>query len=441
MYNNDDLKKRAFAAIDAQRDWLISAAIDVLHTPETGFREFTTSSYISEKLNRLGISHRQHLAITGIKGYLEGSNSGPTVALLGEMDAFSLPRHLYADPSTGSAHACGHHCQVGMLLGTAVGLMADQVMSHLSGRIALIATPAEEYIEMEYRQSLRRQGALGFLSGKQELIRLGELDDVDMAITVHTSSNSADRTCAVGGTSNGHLGKYVSFGPNGICCFNGAPLKAAEIALNAIHAQRETLLESDSVRFHGILHSEPSFSDVEPGDLRYECRVRGGSNKAIQDADLKLERCIHAGALAMGIPVRIATVPGYWPMINDDMLADVFMSNASRLVGESAITRYPPNINRGGSTDMGDLSNIIPAIHPYIAGAKGMPHGVGYLIDDYDLAVITASKVITGTLIDLLASGANIAKAIVQRPITRLLKSDYLAIQARRFNEITYAGE
>ena len=75
----------------------------------------------------------------------------------------------------------------------------------------LMAVPAEEFIDIEQRWDLHEQGKLGLMAGKQELIRLGVFDDVDMAMMVHTTAISGDSKFSGGGTSNGHLVKHVSF--------------------------------------------------------------------------------------------------------------------------------------------------------------------------------------------------------------------------------------
>ena len=92
-----------------------------------------------------------------------------------------------------------------------MGLTTPEVLSQLSGEIVPFAVPAEEFIEVEHRLQLREEGRLEFLGGKQELIRLGEFDDVDIAMMCHTASDMGERKFAVGGTSNGHVVKYVRF--------------------------------------------------------------------------------------------------------------------------------------------------------------------------------------------------------------------------------------
>ena len=77
-----------------------------------------------------------------------------------------------------------------MLLGVAAGLLATGVLGGLAGRVALMALPAEEFIDVEHRYGLHKSGQIEFMAGKQEFIRLGAFDDVDMAMMSHTSLSS-----------------------------------------------------------------------------------------------------------------------------------------------------------------------------------------------------------------------------------------------------------
>ena len=445
MSDVESLKAKAQAAIDRRRDWLIEIAKTILDNPEPGFQEIKTSKLVSEKLSELGVAHERGIALTGITGYLSGGRPGPTVALIGEMDSLRVPEHPHADPETGAAHACGHHCQIGMMLGAGVGLMVSEVREALAGKIALMAVPAEEFIDVEERWELHREGKLDLMSGKQEFIRLGAFDDVDMAMMMHTSASPEDSRFSVGGSSNGHLVKYVRFIGRSSHA-GGAPshginaLQAAMVALNAINAQRETLCDQETVRLHGILTKGGSAANSIPGDVRYEGRVRARSEEAIADANVKVDRCFRAGALAMGAKVNIVTIPGYLPIIHDETMVDIFKENAGRLVGESGVVIHSRARNRGGSTDMGDLSHIMPVIHPYTTAATGMGHGGDYLVQDYEQAVIRPAKVMAMMVIDLLAEDAEKAKQVLLKGAPNMTKDQYLAFQRQRLSEELYEG-
>ena len=446
MLNAEELKAKAHAAIDRRGQWLIDVAQTVLDTPEPGFQEVETSRLVSEKLIELGIDHERGVAVTGIKGYIRGGRPGPTVAVIGEMDSLRVPGHPHANPKTDAAHACGHHCQVGMMLGVAVALMHPEIREAMAGSVALMAVPAEEFIDVEYRWQLRQEGKLGLMSGKQEFVRLGAFDDVDMAMMVHTSAHPKDFKFAVGGTSNGHLVKYVRFIGRAAHA-GGAPhqginaLQSATVALTALNAQRETLRNEDAVRLHGVLTRGGAAANSVPADVRYEGRVRGRSQEAISDANEKMDRCLRAGALAMGAKVNIATIPGYLPMVNNHALMDIFTANAVGLVGESGVVSHPDDRNRGGSTDMGDVSHIMPAIHPYTGGATGSGHSTNYLVKDYKQGVISPAKAMAMTVIDLLAGDAEKAKAALTQSPPKMTKDQYLALQEQRLTEELYEGK
>ena len=86
--------------------------------------------------------------------------------------------------------------------------------------------------------------------------------------------------------------------------------------------------------------------------------------------------------MAVGGKVNIQTLPGYLPLRQDKGLAQVFEANAISLVGADDLGR---SAHRTGSTDMGDVSQLMPAIHPYVGGASGLGHGADYIVQDYHL--------------------------------------------------------
>ncbi|HLE81730.1 MAG TPA: peptidase dimerization domain-containing protein, partial [Dehalococcoidia bacterium] len=327
----------------------------------------------------------------------------------------------------------------------AVGLLAPEVMSSLGGSVALIAVPAEEFIDVEYRWNLHQQGKLGLMAGKQEFIRLGAFDDVDMAMMVHTTSRPDDKKLAWGGTSNGHVVKLVKFIGRAAHA-GGAPhaginaLHAATIAITAINAQRETLRDQDIVRIHGILTRGGAAVNSIPADVRYEGRVRGRTTEAIDDANAKVDRCFRAGAMAMGAKVNIITLPGYQPMINNELLMEIFKANAVELVGADQITVNPNDRNTGGSTDMGDLAHIMPVVHPYAGGAIGTGHGNDYLVQDYEAAVINPAVAMAMSVIDLLADNAAKAREVLAKHKPPMTKAQYLKLQSERLREELYEG-
>lgn len=211
MADTEQLKRAAFAAIDEGAAGLEQYAASVAREPEFGFREFKTAEKVKAQFEKLGIPYRSELALTGVKGELKGSAPGPTIAILGELDAMGCPEHPLADPDTGAAHACGHHIQQAAMLAAAYGLARSGVMKELAGRVVLFAVPAEEYVQIAYRKKLVEAGKIHYIHGKGQLIYEGEFDDINLAMQIHSQKNCPRPTVAIGQSSNGFIGKTVRY--------------------------------------------------------------------------------------------------------------------------------------------------------------------------------------------------------------------------------------
>ncbi|NQW17771.1 MAG: amidohydrolase [Chloroflexi bacterium] len=436
--NAEQLKRRVIAEIDRNADEIMGISKTILGHPESGFKEFKTSALAEGVLNDLGIETRNGLGITGVKGRLEGSSVGPNVAVMGELDSNIVPQHPLADPITGAAHACGHHCQIGAMLGVAYGLANSGVMAELTGGVNFIAVPAEEYLELEWRTGLREAGEIEFLGGKPELIRLGQLDDSDICMLTHTTTEAP--SFSIGKTNNGMVGKTIRY--HGYSSHaGGSPhlginaLNAAEVALAAIHAQRDTFKDEDQVRIHPIITRGGSVVNAVPDDVRMETYVRGASLEAILDANSKVDRALRAGALGIGAEVEISTAPGYLPFRESPDLGALWKTNAVALVGEDEIAEGG---HSGGSTDMGDVSYLMPTIQPYASGAIGRGHSEDYMVTDYEMAVIKPAKVMAMTVIDLLHDGARGAKNMLDNFRPEMTKETYLATMRELFTTRSY---
>ncbi|MFC1899483.1 amidohydrolase [Chloroflexota bacterium] len=440
MPSKGELKAKVCEEIDRRSDEIIGVAKTVLKNAEPGFREVKTSRLVAQKFSEMGISYRDGIGITGVKGMVAGEENGLTVGVLGELDSLIVSDHPAADKETGAAHACGHHAQIGMLIGVAAALTGSGVLPSLGGNVALIAVPAEEYIEIEFRNNLRKQRKLSYLGGKAELIKLGEFDDIDIAMMTHTTSVPTMRKLSAGGTNNGMVAKQIRFIGRGAHA-GGTPhqginaLNAAMIALSAIHAQRETFQDKDTVRVHPIITKGGEAVNIVPADVRMETFVRGKTMEAIIDANQKVDRALRAGALAVGGKVHITTLPGYMPIRNNPDLIELYRENALSLVGEEGIGQ---SSHRTGSTDMGDVSNIMPVVHPYAGGAVGTSHGSDYLIEDYHLAVINPAKAMAMLVVDLLADGAAKGKDILVRHKANMTKQEYLDFMDSQVKEEEY---
>ena len=427
----DDVKRAVCEAIDRQSEKIVSIGETIRKSPELGFKEFKTSKLVEETMREIGLGPRDSLAITGVRGEARGKSDGPTFALLGELDGLVVAGHPVADPQTGAAHACGHNAQVAGMLGAAMGLVGAKALEHLAGRVVFFAVPAEEYGDVAWRVEQARAGKLEFLGGKPELLRLGHFDDVDMAMMIHLTPQREYRKAAVAASNNGCIVKTVRYIGRASHA-GGAPhlginaLYAAQIGLAAINAIRETFRDEDSIRVHPIITHGGSQVNVIPGDVRIETYVRGRSVEAILDANVRVDRALKAGALALGAQVEIETLPGYLPLFNHQGMSKHFLANAAAQLGADNVTEMG---HRSGSTDMGDISHIMPTLHPYVGGASGSGHGADFRITDPKLAYVENAKQLALMAVDMLWDGAKAARSIIGEFKPRLTKDAYLAFQ------------
>lgn len=434
MPTTEELKRAVCEAIDQRREAIITLGETILRQPETGFREVRTAQRVAEQMEALGLRPQTGLALTGVKGRLPGGAGGPTLALLGELDALKVYDHPLADPETGAAHACGHNAQVAGMIGAAMGIVGAEAARHLAGDLVFFAVPAEEMIEVDWRMGLQDEKKLEFLTGKAELIRLGHFDDVDMAMMFHTKVD-AQSACHVTDTSNGALVKKMRFLGRASHA-GGHPqgginaLNAANLALQAIALQRETFYDDDTVRIHPIITKGGDAVSVVPSEVKLETFIRGKRLEAILDANAKVDRALRGAAQAIGCEVEIRTAPGYLPQNNHPRLSELYGENARALLGAD---QFHVGGHRTGSTDMGDLGHIMPVVHPYLNGAEGTGHGKDYAMADPERVYVTAAKLLAMTAIDLLAEGGADARSVLEGYKPRFSRDGYLAF-ARDLN-------
>ncbi len=444
MTDKGDLKRAVCEAIDRNGNAIIEIGERILHHPETGFNEDKTAAIVAEQMRILGLEPQTGLALTGVKGRLKGRISGPRLALVGELDSLRTSDHPLADPHTGAAHSCGHNAQVAGMLGAAIGLSAIGAGDHLSGELVFFAVPAEEFIDVEERLHRKERGEIEFLLGKPELVAKGHFDDVDMAMMIHVGSHDQmTKRSYIADSSNGAVVKQIRFLGRASHA-GGAPqlginaLSAAMIALNAIHAQRETFYDRDTIRIHPIITKGGDAVSVVPAEVHMETFVRGGSREAILDANMKVDRCLRAGAMAMGAEVEINTIPGYLPQRNNREMARVFGANVETMFGPGS---FDIGGHRTGSTDMGDIAHMVPVIHPYLASARGKTHGADFQISEPEHAYLTPAKLLAMTAIDLLYGEAASARKIIAEFEPVMTKEGYLEFERGLFRTEHYKPE
>lgn len=400
--------------VAGHRELILAAFDHIWKNPEPGYREWKTHAYLEEEFAKLGYELTLAGDIPGFTAEVDTGKPGPTVAVFGEMDSLIVKTHPEADPQTGAVHSCGHCCQAAALLGLAAALKEPGALEGMCGKILLVAVPAEELIELEFRAELRDKGIIRYFGGKPEFMYRGLLDGVDLAFMIHTGTTGTS-TGGISGGSNGMLAKTVCY--QGVSAHaGGSPYKgvnalyAANLGLNAINALRETFRDSHHIRVHPIITAGGDAVNAIPDKVKLETYIRGAEMDEIVKVNAKVNRAIAASAAAMGAKVHIQDIPGYWPRIYDQNLM-LTMKEAMELVLDTV--NYNPGNWSGGCSDIGDVGSLMPTVHPSIGGAAGRAHGDDYYITDPETACVQSAQVQLVCLALLLRDNAARAKKAI----------------------------
>lgn len=437
LVRKEEMKLKVCQAIDAARDEIQALAENIELEPELGFKETKTAKKVETYLKKIGLSPKTGLALTGVKAKIDGKSPGPCVAVLSELDAVGTPDSPKADPLTGAAHTCGHFLQMACMMAAATGIVKSNVMNELSGSAVFFAVPAEEYVEITYRKKLREEGKLHFIGGKGQLVYEGHFDDIDMAMMMHSQANTPGKVVAIGQSSNGFVGKTVQYiGKQAHAA--GAPheginaLNAACLGLMGVNALRETFREEDVVRVHPIITKGGDLVNCVPSDVRLELYVRAATMKAIDNIHSRVDAAFKAGGDAIGAKTIVDTLPGMLPLACSKNLNDMFVNNVKECSPETEIVDAG---HFNASTDMGDISHIMPAIHPFIGGVNGSLHTKEFTVTDFNDAVIVPAKAFAMNIIDLLYDDAKVAKQIIADEKPLMTKEEYIAKLNSYFGE------
>jgi amidohydrolase len=370
---SNDYKRFIFSEIDQQSDKLWELSTAIFNEAELGMKEFKSSKILCDYLACAGFKVEYGLGElqTAFRASLD--NGSPTIAILAEYDA--LP---------GLGHACGHNLIASAAVGAGAVLAA--LDPHLPGQIQVIGTPAEESD-----------------GGKVILAQTGVFNNVDAAMMFHPASKNMvlRPSLACSDLKIDFYGKasHAAAAPGeGINA-----LDAVILAFNNVNALRSTLSPKDRVA--GIITQGGEASNVIPSHCSCEFSIRSSSTKLRDDLVDKVIICTQSAAQVIGCRLEYQIVPGYQEIIHNRILAGLFKSNLESL---GRLVVDPDPNERMGSTDMGDISHILPAIHPYLAIAPVTVAGHTLEFKQYCIsetgksAMLDAAKAIAMTAVDLL---------------------------------------
>lgn len=402
-------------AVDKHRAMILEAERWLWAHPQTGYTEWEAHQYLKERFESLGYSLTLAGNIPGFYADVDTGVPGPKLCIMGELDALDIANH--PESVNGMTHCCGHHGQGAALLGIAAALKEPGALEGMSGSIRLMAVPAEEMIQLAFREQLRKKGVIRYLGGKVEFMARGYFDGVDLAMMVHGAvmGEEADFSCELG--NNGCLAKTIRFKGRSSHA-GGAPhlgvnaQYAAMLGLQACNALRETFQDKDTVRFHPILMGANCAVNIIPDEMKIESYVRANNIEAMKRENQKINRALAGAALAMGAGVELSDRPGYSPEYHDPEMMQLVERCCADLVGAGRVA-FDYSARSTGSSDFGDLTCVMPGIQFYSAGASGTGHGTDYAITDPERLCVNAAKAQLLAADALLCGGADQAQRIV----------------------------
>lgn len=423
----DETGQRILRLIDVHKDQIIAFAEDIAAHPEPGYEEFCTAGKTAEVLKNLGYKVTEHLARTGVKG-TKSIKEGPSLTVIGELDAIGCHSHPNANPVTGVAHACGHHAQMAAMIGCAIAMADPDVQKCLAGTVNFLAVPAEEYIDADKRARLKKEG-IEFCCGKSEMIRTGVFDDTDIALTTHVHMVPVEEDFYLGNPAcNGYSAERVTVrgkaAHGAIDPWNGVnALSITTSAIQMMGLMRETFREEDHVRLHNVIRKAGDVINSVPDEAIVETKVRAASLDKICEITDMVNRAYAGSAYAFGGKIEMEKLQGYMPII--PRAADNALIEAADDLGLNYRTVQKGDFNNA-CTDVGDLSHLVPVVNFTFKGFEGKLHGADFKITDLEKAYILPAKLLALTVYKLLKNGGQEAKKITKSYTPVFNKESYI---------------
>ncbi|WP_088810452.1 MULTISPECIES: M20/M25/M40 family metallo-hydrolase [unclassified Listeria] len=370
-----------------QFDEMQKIANQIFNNPELGYKEWKTKQLVEEflksKNNQIELDY---FSTTGIKTYL--SKDKPiTMAFIAELDAVYAPTHFCADKETGAAHNCGHFTQITTALSLYAYFIETAAYKNYDFNIAFVFIPAEEYLDLDYRETLRQEGTITYYGGKPEAMKLGVFDDIDFGVCVHSIGETFDEpTIEIGCDLAGFLYKRYHFEGKathaGFDPFSGVNAYSMSTMFNvALGLLRQQVRDDQLVRFNPILMNSNMSTNVIPNRVTVGTDLRTKSIEYMQETAKKLDLAAEHSAAALSGNVKTETQMGYLPFVQDTYL-NSFVKHAFDKNEE--ITGLIDD--RGGiaaAGDIGDLAFMFPCIQISYGGFTGAIHGDDFrMIDD-----------------------------------------------------------
>jgi amidohydrolase len=375
-----ELKQSVCQDIDARANDLVSISHQLHAKPETNFEEHFAHQILTDYIadSKVKVTRKAFDLDTAFDVRIKGG-SGPTVAVLCEYDA--LP---------GIGHACGHN--IIATAGLGAGLALSAVAEQCGGNLVLMGTPAEE-------------GG----GGKIEMARKGAFAGIDAAMMIHPADADLARMNAIAIQN-----LFVKF--HGLAAHAAVSPHKGKNALDAavlgymnVAALRQHILPTE--RIHGIFTNSGEKPNIVPRETEMDWYVRSPTIETLQPLKERVAKCLEGGAMAADCTVTFDWKKNTFADLVDNVpLLESYIRNASQF-GRKMTTEFLPGTG-GGSTDMGNISYLVPSIHPMLQVA---PSGVSLHSaafadhtkgEEASKAIIEGAKIMAMTAIDMWASSS-----------------------------------
>ena len=332
----ESLKLKAKDGVDLQRQQLIQLSLNIHDNPELGFKEEKASAWLTGYLEDNEFHVERGIAGVATAFQATYGQGSPRIALLAEYDAL---------PKIG--HGCGHNIIAASAVGAAVG--SKPIIDRLGGNIVVLGTPGEEVF-----------------GGKIDMVQAGVFKEIDVAMIVHPGVRNVVtmQALACTGVEAEFFGQpaHASAEPHkGVNA-----LEAIILAFTSINSLRQHIKEE--ARIHGIITDGGEAPNIVPAHSAAEFYVRAPDNEYLDELKSKVSNCLIGASTASG-----ARLEYHWDdiafdsMKNNETLAELFKQNLESLGRH--VEAFNPEFGLG-STDMGNVSQVVPSIHPTIAIAS-----------------------------------------------------------------------
>lgn len=372
----DMMKQQIIDEIQSISSELLALSHDIHEHPELGFEEYHAIAAIRAELVKHGFEITDNYCDlpTSIKATINGNGEGPHVAFLAEYDA--LP---------GVGHGCGHNIIATCAVGAAIGL--SKVMSQYCGKVSLIATPGEE------------NGA-----GKAIMVDRGGFADVDYALMIHPTAGPSligrsGRAAAIIGVEFFGKNAHSSRPERGINA-----LSSVISLFNTIDLVRPTLDINDNI--NGIITDGGKAGNIIPGYASCKFAIRADTMKELEHIAAVITNAVEAADKIHGTTSKIDTSAFYAERYPNLTMGTKFKENMEAL-GEEMEYAKP---GAYGSSDIGNVSIKIPAIHEYLTIAPANVNGHSKELAECaasergDIVCIKGAQGLAMTGLDILAS-------------------------------------